>query len=141
MMLSLPTAVGIWLATRPTDLRKSFDTLAEVVRQQLAGDPLSGQLFVFRNKRADRVKLLYWDEDGFVIVYKRHEEYCLHPSPFTRFRQHAHNLAGCLAAVGTLGANSPVSDSRRRPMSRAGTVVVPPRAHRPSGISISFGNG
>jgi len=73
MMLSLPTSVRIWLATKATDMRKSFDTLAELVRQQLQGDPLSGQLFVFRNKRADRVKLLYWDEDGFVIVYKRLE--------------------------------------------------------------------
>ena len=73
MMVSLPTSVRIWLATHATDLRKSFDSLAELVRQQLHGDPLSGQLFVFRNKRADRVKLLYWDEDGFVIVYKRLE--------------------------------------------------------------------
>lgn len=73
MMLSLPTSVRIWLATQATDLRKSFDSLAEVVRQQLRGDPLSGQLFVFRNRRADRVKLLYWDEDGFVLVYKRLE--------------------------------------------------------------------
>ena len=73
MMLSWPSTLRIWLAARPTDLRKSFDTLAEVVRQQLGGDPLSGQLFVFRNKRADRVKLLLWDEDGFVIVYKRLE--------------------------------------------------------------------
>ena len=73
MILGLPTSVPIWLATRATDLRKSFDGLAELVRQQLRGDPLSGQLFIFRNKRADRVKLLYWDEDGFVIVYKRLE--------------------------------------------------------------------
>jgi transposase len=73
MLLSLPSSVRIWLATRPTDLRKSFDSLAEVVRQQLQGDPLSGHLFVFRNKRADRIKLLYWDEDGFVLVYKRLE--------------------------------------------------------------------
>ena len=73
MMLSLPASARIWVATRPTDLRKSFDTLAEVVRQQLQLDPLSGQLFVFANKRADRVKLLYWDEDGFVILYKRLE--------------------------------------------------------------------
>ena len=72
-MVSLPTSVPIWLATRATDLRKSFDSLAELVRQQLGGDPLSGQLFVFRNKRADRIKLLYWDEDGFVILYKRLE--------------------------------------------------------------------
>jgi transposase len=73
MMLNWPTSLRVWLAIQPTDLRKSFDTLAEVVRQQLHADPLSGQLFVFRNKRGDRVKLLYWDEDGFVIVYKRLE--------------------------------------------------------------------
>jgi len=78
MMVSLPTSVRIWLATQATDLRKSFDSLAELVRQQLQGDPLSGQLFVFRNKRADRVKLLYWDEDGFVIVYKRLEAGTFH---------------------------------------------------------------
>jgi transposase len=72
-MLNLPPAVRIWLATRPTDLRKAFDSLAELVRQQLQNDPLSGHLFVFRNKRADRIKLLYWDEDGYVIVYKRLE--------------------------------------------------------------------
>ena len=74
MMLSWPNSLRIWLATQPTDLRKSFDTLAELVRQELGSDPLSGQLFVFRNKRADRVKLLLWDEDGFVIVYKRLEQ-------------------------------------------------------------------
>jgi transposase len=72
-MLSLPSSTRIWLATRPTDLRKSFDSLAELVRQQLHNDPLSGHLFVFRNQRGDRLKLLYWDEDGFVIVYKRLE--------------------------------------------------------------------
>jgi len=73
-MLSFPPAVRIWLATEPADLRKSFDGLAGLVRQHLDSDPLSGHLFVFRNKRSDRVKLLYWDEDGFVIVYKRLEE-------------------------------------------------------------------
>jgi transposase len=77
-MLSLPTSVRIWVAARPTDLRKSFDTLAEVVRQQFQLDPLSGQLFVFANKRADRIKLLYWDEDGFVILYKRLEAGTFH---------------------------------------------------------------
>jgi transposase len=72
-MLSLSASVPIWLATQATDLRKSFDSLAEVVRQQLRGDPLSGHLFVFRNRRADRVKLLYWDNDGYAIWYKRLE--------------------------------------------------------------------
>jgi transposase len=78
MMLSLPASVRIWVATTPTDLRKSFDTLAEVIRTRFQLDPLSGQLFVFTNKRADRVKLLYWDEDGFVILYKRLEAGTFH---------------------------------------------------------------
>jgi len=77
-MLSFPPAVRIWLATNPADLRKSFDGLAELVRQHLANDPLSGHVFVFHNKRSDRVKLLYWDEDGFVIVYKRLEAGTFH---------------------------------------------------------------
>ena len=58
----------------PVDLRKGFDALAELVRQHLRDDPLSGHVFVFRNRRGDRIKLLYWDEDGFVIVYKRLED-------------------------------------------------------------------
>ena len=73
MLLSLPASVRIWLASGATDLRKGFDTLAELVRRQLQRDPLSGQLFVFRNRRGDRIKLLYWDEDGYVIVCKRLE--------------------------------------------------------------------
>ena len=73
-MLSFLPAVRIWLGSQPVDLRRSFDGLAEQVRQHLQADPLSGHVFVFRNKRSDRVKLLYWDEDGFVIVYKRLEQ-------------------------------------------------------------------
>ena len=73
-MLSFPPAVRIWLCSQPVDLRRSFDGLAEMVRQHLQDDPLSGHVFVFRNRRSDRVKLLYWDDDGFVIVYKRLEE-------------------------------------------------------------------
>ena len=73
-MLNFPPTVRIWLGTQAVDLRKSFDSLAEQVRQYLHNDPLSGHIFVFRNKRGDRVKLLYWDEDGFVIIYKRLEQ-------------------------------------------------------------------
>ncbi|HEY7153512.1 MAG TPA: IS66 family insertion sequence element accessory protein TnpB [Gemmataceae bacterium] len=72
-MLNFPPSVRIWLGTASVDLRRSFDGLAEQVRQHLHEDPLSGHIFVFRNKRGDRVKLLYWDEDGYVIVYKRLE--------------------------------------------------------------------
>jgi transposase len=72
-MLNFPPSVRIWLATAPVDLRRSFDRLAAEVRERLHNDPLSGHIFVFKNKRGDRVKLLYWDEDGYVIVYKRLE--------------------------------------------------------------------
>jgi transposase len=77
-MLSFPPVVRIWLCSQAVDLRRSFDTLAEQVRQQLQANPLSGHVFVFRNKRSDRVKLLYWDEDGYVIVYKRLEQGTFH---------------------------------------------------------------
>ena len=72
-MLSLPAMVRIWLCAQPTDLRKSFDSLASIVRDALGGDPLSGNIFVFRNKAADRIKLLVWEEDGYAIWYKRLE--------------------------------------------------------------------
>jgi len=72
-MLSLPPTIRIWLSAQPADLRKSFDSLAALVRDGLQGDPLSGDIFVFRNKSADRIKLLVWEEDGYAIWYKRLE--------------------------------------------------------------------
>jgi transposase len=85
-MVNFPASVRIRLACQAVDLRRGFDRLAEEVRQQLALDALSGHLFVFRNKRSDRVKLLYWDEDGFVIVYKRLEQGTFH-WPSTQLRE------------------------------------------------------
>jgi transposase len=70
--LSLPSRV--FLCTLPTDMRKSFDSLAGLVQIHLGADALSGDLFVFRSRRGDRIKLLYWDEDGYAIWYKRLEE-------------------------------------------------------------------
>ena len=72
-MLSLPGSVRIWLATAPTDMRLGFDGLAARVRQGLGADPLSGQFFVFIGRRADRVKILYWDTSGYALWCKRLE--------------------------------------------------------------------
>ena len=73
-MLSLSLPGRVFLCTLPTDMRKSFDSLVGLVEQQLGQDPLAGDLFVFRSKRGDRLKLLYWDSDGLAIWYKRLEE-------------------------------------------------------------------
>jgi transposase len=72
LTLSLPTRV--FLSTEPADMRKSFDGLAALVQSHLGADPLSGDLFVFRSRRGDRVKLLYWLGDGYAIWYRRLEE-------------------------------------------------------------------
>jgi len=69
-----PTKLRIWLCTGPTDMRKGFDTLAALAEQVTGQDPLSGHLFVFRNRRNDKLKLLMWDRDGYVLIYKRLEQ-------------------------------------------------------------------
>jgi transposase len=66
-------AVRIWWATEKTDMRCGFDRLAERVKTVLGEDPLSGHLFVFRSRRGDRLKILLWEGDGFVLWYKRLE--------------------------------------------------------------------
>lgn len=63
----------IWLAAEPTDMRCSFDRLAERVRTVIGQDPLGNALFVFRSRSGDRLKILCWDRDGFVLWYKRLE--------------------------------------------------------------------
>lgn len=68
-----PAAAQVWIATTPVDMRKSFDGLAEVVRSFLGRDPLSGHLFVFRNKNSQRLKILWWDRGGLTIYYRRLE--------------------------------------------------------------------
>jgi transposase len=73
-VLSLTSALRIFLAVEPADMRKGFDGLSQLVRDRIAQDPLSGHLYVFRNKRRDRIKILYWDRDGFALWYKRLEK-------------------------------------------------------------------
>jgi transposase len=72
-VLSVPRAVKIFLYNDAADLRCGYDGLAAIVQNQMNGDPLSGALYIFLNRRRNRIKLLYWDDDGYVIWMKRLE--------------------------------------------------------------------
>jgi transposase len=72
-MLALPNNLSIYIATQATDMRRSFDGLSLHIQGKLNQDPLSGKLFVFFNKRYDKVKMLYWEQNGYCIWYKRLE--------------------------------------------------------------------
>ena len=73
-MLKLPSETRIFMGVAPVDMRRSFDGLCATVTDVLASNPLEGHLFLFRGKRADRVKALYWDRNGLAIWYKRLEK-------------------------------------------------------------------
>jgi transposase len=81
-MLKLPSlgeldqslAVRIYLCVQPADMRRGFDTLAAAVKEFLRHDPFSGNLFLFVSRGKDRMKILYWEKDGFCLWYKRLEE-------------------------------------------------------------------
>ena len=72
-MLNLPPSVKVYVSTDNTDMRKSIDSLSIIVQDVLEQNPCSGHLFVFCNKRGDKVKILYWDRNGFCLWYKRFE--------------------------------------------------------------------
>jgi transposase len=100
----IPRTVRIFVCTTPQDMRKSFDGLALAVRECLGEDPQSGAIFVFINKRANRLKALWFDRNGYAMVYKRvHRAVFLPPRstesdrPIARIDAHA--LANLLAGV------------------------------------------
>jgi transposase len=73
-VIHLPASVRVYLCLTACDMRKTFDSLAAVVRSQMELDPLGRHLYVFWSRRRDRIKILYWDRDGFAIWAKRLEE-------------------------------------------------------------------
>lgn len=71
--MTLPPSVRIFAAVEPVDARKSFDGLAAVVRERLGGDPMTGHMYFFINRRGDVAQILFWDRTGFVVMRKRLE--------------------------------------------------------------------
>jgi transposase len=116
-MLNLSLPGRVYLCTLPTDMRKSFDSLAGLVQQHLGQDPLAGDLFVFRSKRGDRLKLLYWDNDGLAIWYKRLEEgtFAFPAADGKRATVGSHGLAIRPAELAMLLEGIDLSNIKRRP--------------------------
>lgn len=108
-MFGLSAAVRVYLATAPADMRKSFDGLFALV-SGLDLDPLSGHLFVFINKRRDRIKILYWDRDGLAVWAKRLERgtFRIPDATANRLEMSAADLAALLAGID-------LNSVRRRP--------------------------
>jgi transposase len=103
-MLTLPATVRLFLCTVPVDCRRGFDGLSALVEQHLQLEPLSGHLFIFRNRRGEKLKILYWDRDGLAIWYKRLEQGCFRlptrmPTNQNRLERSAAELAMLLEGV------------------------------------------
>jgi transposase len=132
-MLSLPARTNVYLCVRPVDLRKSFDGLSAMVEVVFQHNVLDGHLFLFINKRRDRVKALWWEQDGLVIWYKEFESHYPHFLLFTENGRYRDNLAQRPAAVVGMDSGPPRIGPRRRPMSGGIAVIVPPRAEFAAG--------
>lgn len=98
-MLTLPSSLRVFAAVQPVDLRKGFDALAIAVRSQLGHDPLSGSLFVFFNRRADRAKVLVWTPSGWCLVFNQRSS---HYTSFDSRRGPSPSLRDALRAARSL---------------------------------------
>lgn len=109
-MLTLPPAVHVWACTTPVDLRKSFDGLSGAVEATMGHDAMSGGVFVFFNKRANQIRLLWWDRDGWMLLAKRLEAGRFQPpwlgrgQPGRVWEMDAADLSLVLAGVDIRGA-------------------------------------
>lgn len=146
-MVTLPSSVRIYVAAEPVDLRRGFDGLAATTRSVIGADPMSGHVFVFLNRRRNRVKLLVWDRTGYWLLYKRLERGTFKipttPVPGERHVEvDAGELAVMLEGFDLRGARRQArwyrAGSASGERSRTPAVVGQPRAGRrgaPSGVS------
>ena len=135
-MLTMPPSVRVYIAAQPTDLRKSFDGLSALVAQTFGQDPLCGHLFVFRNRRGDQVRVLFWDRTGYAILGKklaRGRFYLARevPAGATHVEVEAAELSLMLEGIDLAGAvrhkrwrPAPVVDNAAKP-SEPGCLFVP----------------
>ena len=130
-MITLPPAVRVFVHLGPTDMRRSLDGLAGMVREIIRADPLSGHLFVFFNRRRDRVKVLFWDRTGLALWYKKLETEDTHIFGCTEVERRAYNRHIGVAEAGRMVGISRESGSRRSIMPRQGSLFAPPRARWP----------
>ena len=124
-MLSFPTNVRLYLATGPTDLRRSYDGLSALVDGTFGKQAMSGDLFIFLNRRANQVRILFWDRDGYVIMMKRLEQGTFRRVKTAEGQDIVEIDAGELAML-LEGIDAPVMKRRRRyrrPQSSCATAI------------------
>ena len=133
----------IYLYAKPTDMRKSFDGLHAIVQSEFRRDIRTGDVFLFLNRRRDRIKLIHWDRDGLAIWMKKLETENTQIFGFTEVGRVAYNRRIGPAEAGRMVGISRESGPRRRVMSGQGSPICPPRALREteSFRSISSGRG
>ena len=110
-MMHLPASVRVYLCASACDMRKSFDGLHALVAQAMELDAFAGHLFVFANRRRDRIKILYWDRDGFAVWAKRLEE-GTYAMPFGESEQKRREITA--AELGALLSGIDLSQAKRR---------------------------
>lgn len=110
-MMHLPASVRVYLCTSPCDMRRSFDGLHALVTNCMQLDAFAGHLFVFSNRRRDRVKILYWDRDGFAVWAKRLEE-GTYAIPFTADGEQRREITA--QELGAILSGIDLSEAKRR---------------------------
>jgi transposase len=110
-VIHLPASVRVYLCTTPCDMRRSFDGLSALVNGAMQLNAFAGHLFVFSNRRRDRIKILYWDRDGFAVWAKRLEE-GTYAMPFSEVQESRCEISA--QELGALLSGIDLSQAKRR---------------------------